>query len=343
MLKATNIAVPKLPSARVGAGSLRAALLTLVFLPLTLLLLENASAFNTRLAFSNETQVNTPFVYLDDIVVDYNGNELIRQKSERIIVASAPFPGKIKIIKRPQVVRALRKHDLTTGNNDIYVPEKITVTRKAKTFGIKDIESIIRTELTRKNFVDNKKSLFTLTDIQKEVVLPADNIKTIVKMPGKFRSNNKFWVSFYVNGKLKNRVWAKGSIKRNVEVLAINKSLGANKIIKEEDLVYVKKNILDLNGNYITNKRAIVGKKSVKNLREGSIFKKSSIGEPPIVKAGDTVNIQAQMKNLTINTNGVVLSAAGHKGDTINVLNVNSKEKLKAVVVSNKTVIIEVH
>jgi flagella basal body P-ring formation protein FlgA len=345
MLKSVSKRFTKLPSARVGAGSYRATLVSalVVILPLTLLLLENASAFTARLVFSTKTQVNTSKIYLDDIIASAEGSGLLKQKARNIIVASAPIPGKVKVIKRPQVVRALSKHNLTTGDTKIFIPEEIKVTRKSQTFQIKDIETIIRAELLKRNFIDKNNTAFKVDEVQKDIVLPLGNVKTYVKVPGRIKDHNKFWVSFYIDGKLKNRIWAKGTIKRNLEVLSVNKDINANDIITEADLTYVKRNILELSGNYITNKRAVIGKKALRNLKSGAILKKEVIGSAPSVKAGDIVNIKARIKNLQISAYGKVLTREGAIGDTVTVLNIDSKETLQAIVLNRKTVEVEVH
>jgi flagella basal body P-ring formation protein FlgA len=333
-----------MPSARVGAGSCRTAIaLVLLFLPLTLLLLENASASSKRLAFSDSVQVVSSKVYLNDIMTVVKGGEILKQKAQNVVVATAPIPGKVKVIKKNQVLRALNRNNLNSKDIEVFIPDEIKITRKSRVYSKREIEALIRKELLKKNFIDNKNSVFFVNEIQKDVILPIGDIRALVKMPGRIKDSNKFWVSFYINGKLKNRIWAKGDIKRNMDVLAAKNTLTVNDIIKEDDLFYMSRNILELNGNYITNKAAVLGKKALINISRGALFKKESVGIKDTIKAGDMVNILAHTKNMTIKASGRVLSNKGSVGDTVNVLNVDSKEKLQAVVVNEKTVEVEVH
>ena len=343
MVKLISILLAKLPSARVGAGSYRTTVTSvLVVLPLTLLLLESASAFSMRLAFSDALNVTTSKVYLNDILKPTKENSLFMQKTNNIVVASAPRPGKYKIIKKSQVLKVLAKHNLTDSATTLIIPDEIKVTRNSQVFAKKEIESLIRRELLRNNFINNENTAFTVEDYQKDVVLPLGDVRTSIKMPGKLRASNKFWISFYLNGKLKNRIWASGTIKRYLEVISAKNDITANQTIKAEDLVFVKSNILDLSGDYFTNERALIGKNAKINISEGSLFRNDSIDTPPLLKAGDKVNILASMKNMKISAFGKVLSREGSVGDRITVMNLDSNEKLEAIVLNNSTVKVEV-
>lgn len=330
-------------SAHARAGFVRVCTTaTLSFFPLTLLLSGSALAFSPPLVFSDSAQVSASKIYLDDLVANIGDNKILKDKITGVMVGVSPLPGKTKIIKKNDILRTLKRNGITEENTEIKIPEEITITRKAIVYGRKEIEALIRGELEKRNFVNKSGAAFSLFDVQKDVVLPFGKIVPMVKMPSQIKGLNMFWVSFYVDGQLKEKVWAKGTIKRFNEVLAVNKNISANEVISEDDLVYVKKNILDLDGNYLTNTKAAIGMKAVTNVSQGSILKKSSVEEQSSVKAGDMVSILATFKNMTISAVGKILSAQGSVGDTVTVLNVESKEKIQAVVLNEKSVKVEV-
>ncbi len=337
------VSAGRILSGRINCQWVGVRVAALCLLPLTLLLTEDAYAFSPRMVFSDSVQIASANVYLNDITAAIQGSNVLKKKADSIVVTTAPAAGKVKVVRKSQVLRALSRHNINATNTELVIPDEIRVSRKSVIYGHKEIEKIIRDVLLKKNFIDRGNTVFTLSGIQKDVTLPTGDITTIVKVPGRIKALNTFWVSFYVDGRLKRRVWAKGEIKRNMEVLAAGRHISANEVITKADLVYMKRNILALKGDYITNERAVIGKRAARNIPAGSIIKKNSIGIVAAVKAGDIVTILARMKNLTLNVSGRVISPEGSVGDTVTVMNIDSREKLRAVVLNNKAVNVEVY
>ncbi len=328
---------------RNGAGIKQVCLIATYFLLVTLLLSGSVFAQTPRLVFPDSSQVTSSRIYLSDIAYLTQPGTLTQNKMKGIMVAVAPSPGKVRVLKRRQIVRILRTRGITEKNITLDLPEKILVSRKFVFFDKNKIERLIRDELLQRNFIDEKNSEFEIYEIQKDVRLPVGKVTKRVKMPNNLRADNRFWVSFFVDGKLKNRIWARGSIKRHIDVLVANRDIKVNDKITADDLSYTTMNLLELNGDYFTNIRAVANKRAAVNISSGMLIKKRSIDSFAAVKAGDLVTIMAVMKNMTINAYGKVLTHEGSIGETVTVMNVDSKEKLQAVVVSNKIVKVEVY
>jgi flagella basal body P-ring formation protein FlgA len=115
------------------------------------------------------------------------------------------------------------------------------------------------------------------------------------------------------------------------------KPLGRHKPITEDDIEMQTLDLSNLPANVLTDREAVIGKRTKRAVGAQTPLRADSIELPPLVKRGDLVVIIAESENLKITTLGQV-KKKGRRGERIPVVNLDSKKVLQARVVDANTV-----
>ncbi|HTX49459.1 MAG TPA: flagellar basal body P-ring formation chaperone FlgA [Caulobacteraceae bacterium] len=115
---------------------------------------------------------------------------------------------------------------------------------------------------------------------------------------------------------------------RNREVLTYTRSLDAGEIVQPSDLVWAKAAGAPVDAP--ANVDAIVGMAARRPLREGDVVLAHDVTAPIVIKAGDAVLVTYADEGVTLTLQAKAMANAA-VGDTLNVLNTNSKKLIEAV------------
>jgi flagella basal body P-ring formation protein FlgA len=146
-----------------------------------------------------------------------------------------------------------------------------------------------------------------------------------------------FSVHFDVNGKFYKRVWATATVEVLAEVVITRKPLGRHKPITEDDIELLKMDLAKLPSGVITDPEAVLGKRTRRAIGAKTVLRANLIESPPLVKRGDVVVIIAESSGFIITTLGQV-KKKGRLGESIPVMNYDSKKILYARVLDSSTV-----
>ena len=121
-----------------------------------------------------------------------------------------------------------------------------------------------------------------------------------------------------------------GTAIETVEALAVNRPIERGELIAASDLTTVRQPRAESN-TALTDANAAIGRAARHSLRPGQPLAAADLMKPEIVARNDTVTIVYQVPGVTLTLRGEA-KEAGALGDTIGVINVESKHVVQAIV-----------
>lgn len=144
-----------------------------------------------------------------------------------------------------------------------------------------------------------------------------------------------------VNGADAGVVRMSGDVARYRQVVALNRPIGRHTLLRAEDLVLVRKNLAQIGASPLTDPAQAVGRWLRVSQREGVVLTPVMLEAPPLVRRGDVVTILADGGRFQLTAPGIVRSAAGARGDLVQVKNMMSRKLIFARVEDEQTVVVD--
>lgn len=121
-----------------------------------------------------------------------------------------------------------------------------------------------------------------------------------------------------------------GTATETVDTLALDRPIERGELIQASDLTTIRRPRVD-GGSGLTDANAVIGLAARHSLRPGQALATADLMKPEIVGRNDTVTIVYQVPGVTLTLRGQAKDA-GALGDTISVINVESKHVVQAVI-----------
>ena len=125
---------------------------------------------------------------------------------------------------------------------------------------------------------------------------------------------------------------------KKVEFIVLNKNLIKGNIVRDNDILLLKKKIKN-DSNYIKNREDIVGKKLKRTINSNTLIKKNSLEKIWLVTKNDLITIENNIGPIIIKIDGIAMEN-GDYSEKIKVMNSSSGEIISGFVKNNKKVII---
>jgi flagella basal body P-ring formation protein FlgA len=113
------------------------------------------------------------------------------------------------------------------------------------------------------------------------------------------------------------------------QVLAVNRPVSRNAVLREQDLQLVERDVGLLNQGYLTEMAQAIGNKLTRAAQPGQVLSASYLVLAEVVRKGDQVLITARTGSIGVRMPGEALSD-GAQGTQISVRNLQSKRVIKA-------------
>jgi flagellar basal body P-ring formation protein FlgA len=263
--------------------------------------------------------------------------------SALIAIYRAPDLGTTGSLPTAQVIAALQAHQVIgVDTRDI---KAVSVTRLARTIEGKEIESQVAHALEHRNGLGDAANL-NLTfdrDVQ-DIRLEAWN--TGAMQPASVRyepRNGRFDVSFEIANDTNNartKLRFTGIAIETVEAAVLTRNVERNEVLKSSDVATERRPKAEVGGDAAARNRAI-GMQMRKQLRAGQALKAGDLAKPDLVQRDDNVTLIYESTGLYLTMRGKALEA-GTEGDTINVLNLQSKRTVSGLVIGRDQVAISI-
>ena len=254
--------------------------------------------------------------------------------ASQIAIYRAPDPGTTGSLSVAQVIDTLRSHNVIgVEAHDI---RNISVTRAARTLNGKEVELAVARAMERRNgFGDAGNISVTFDRDLRDLQIDSSN-------NGELRTTNvhfdprssRFDVTFEISnqtGAPPAKLRFTGSAIETVETAVVNRSVERNEILKASDVAIERRPKAEAGGDLASRDRA-VGMQPRRALRPGQILKNADLGKADLVTRDQDVTLIYQSPGLYLTGRGKAMEA-GAEGDTVNVMNLQSKRTVQAVVV----------
>jgi len=311
--------------------------LLVILIGLTLLISEISWAeIKTIIDLKDSVQIEGPFIHLGE-VAEIQGNKELVEKLKKIKIASAPAPGKSRIINRDYIRVRLYKNRIDAQKVIFQGTDKVKITTLSNIIKEEEVlrimDNLISTSFKEKEVkVEMRKPGFSFP-----LVTPAGKLKLEGDISSLNSSYPTILIRIYVNEKLYRTLSVPLRIKIFKEVLLTNSYLPVDHILAREDLKKEKILINKEDEEWISDLEKVLGKRVLKNIPPHTPLRKEILGPPLLVKQGSLVTLLAEGKNIRILTQGKALEKGG-KGELIKVLNLDSHKKLQGIIVGVNSV-----
>ena len=314
----------------------------LVFFCASSITREIGAAELTRIRILPNVQINEEDILLGRIAGIESHDPILVQKLSSIVVARAPLPGASRTLEKQTFKMRLRQNGINMSQLALNIPAKVVVTRSYIELSREKIKMLVSDYIQKNILKDHADGSIKDIQVADSLQLPNGRI-TFKVIPPRNRDllgKIPFSVHFDVNGKFYKRVWATATVEVLAEVVITKKPVGRHKPITEDDIELLKMDLAKLPSGVITDPEAVLGKRTRRAVGAKTVLRADLVEFPPLVKRGDVVVIIAESSGLKITALGEV-KKKGRLGESIPVMNYDSKKILYGRVLDSSTVKVE--
>jgi flagellar basal body P-ring formation protein FlgA len=130
-----------------------------------------------------------------------------------------------------------------------------------------------------------------------------------------------------------------GTYAETFEAVVLARPIAANEALRPSDLTVVRRPKAEFQANMVTTTGQAVGLAARRAMRPGDVLRQTDLGKAELVARNDNVTITYQVPGITLTMRGKALEG-GAQGDTINVMNAQSKRSIQATVAGTGHVVV---
>ncbi|QPF94041.1 flagellar basal body P-ring formation chaperone FlgA [Bradyrhizobium commune] len=247
--------------------------------------------------------------------------------------------GALPVAQVLSVLRAKQVIGVMTG--DI---KEVSVTRLARTLANKDLENAVASALDHRfGLGDAANITVTLDRGVSDMRLDASNTGALQAVSTRYDARSgRFDIAFEVNNDsttAPTKLRFTGTAIETVEVAVLTRDIERTETLKSSDVTQERRPKVEVPGEPASRDRA-VGMQLRRPMRAGTPIRAADIAKPEFVQRDQNVTIIYQVPGLYLTTRGKAIEG-GAEGDTINVLNLQSKRTLTGVVTGRGQITVE--
>ena len=287
-----------------------------------------------------KAEINSDVIHLGHIAKIRGDDPALVQRLKRIVIASAPLPGKSRHLNEGSIRLRLKQEKIDLSQIRLAAPKGIEVIRGFVEVTKEDIKRAVSDFIYASIPWDREKVKIRNIRVRDNVILPKGKITYSVE-PLKntdFKGSVPLPLHFKVNGSFQKRILVTADIEVLAEVVVTKRPLRRHRRITEDDIEIREKNLAGLPSNIILDYEEVLGKRAKRNIGANRVLRSDLIEFPPLVKRGDVVLIVAESSGLRITALGMVKQREGRRGERIRIENIDTKKSLYGRVLDSKTV-----
>ncbi|RAI44936.1 flagellar basal body P-ring formation chaperone FlgA [Rhodoplanes roseus] len=271
--------------------------------------------------------VKDPLVRIGDLV-DHAGS------LAGVPVFRAPDIGTTGIVSANQVMEALRPYRMFRV--DLGDVAEIEVTRAGRVFTSGEIHARILQAYSGQYGLGDAANL-SLTverDIRAFAVEASSSGELVVQRSSYDPRSNRFDITFEVPGSFAARripLRFTGTLLEMVETVTAARSMQRGETIKATDVVVERRPKTEVPTDSMTVGDRVAGFAVRQSLRSGQPIRRNDLMKPDLVRRDETVTLIYEAPGLLLTTRGKALEA-GAEGDTVSIVNQQSKRTVQGVV-----------
>ena len=253
----------------------------------------------------------------------------------RVPIFRAPDLGQTGSVSAARVVEAARAHGVAIVDTGGIA--EVSVTRASRVITVKDIEARIANALAGQPGLGEAKNLSMTFDreprpIQLEPSVTGDlQTARLAYDP----ASSRFDISFELpDGRTGRRLSLRymGTAFETVEAAVLTRALNRGDLVKAADVVTERRAKAEFRNDAASPAGAAVGRAARRALRAGDALHAGDLTKPDIVQRNETVTLIYATPGLMLTMRGKAVDS-GAEGDTVSVLNIQSKRTVQGTVI----------
>ncbi|MGY3234591.1 MULTISPECIES: flagellar basal body P-ring formation chaperone FlgA [unclassified Bradyrhizobium] len=259
----------------------------------------------------------------------------------QIPVYRSPDLGTTGALPVAQVLSVLRaKQVIGVMTGDI---TEVQVTRLARTLASKDLENAVASALERRFGLGDAANITVTFDRgMSDMRLDATNTGALQAVATRYDARSgRFDISFEVGneGTVPTKLHFTGTAIETVEVAVLTRDIDRSEMLKSSDVAQERRPKAEVTGEPALRERA-VGMQLRRPMRAGMPIRVADLAKPEFVSRDQSVTVIYQVPGIYLTTRGKAMEG-GAEGDTVSVLNPQTKRTLTGVVTGRGQVTVQ--
>lgn len=247
--------------------------------------------------------------------------------------------GALPVAQVLSVLRAKQVIGVMTG--DI---REVQVTRLARTFANKDLENAVASALERRFGLGEAVNITVTFDRGvSDMRLDASNTGALQPVATRYDARNgRFDIAFEISNDSNpapTKLRFTGTAIETVEVAVLTRDIDRSEMLKSSDVAQERRPKAEVTGEPALRNRA-VGMQLRRPMRAGTPIRVADIAKPEFVQRDQSVTVIYQVPGIYLTTRGKAIES-GAEGDTVSVLNLQTKRTLSGVVTARGQVTVQ--
>jgi flagella basal body P-ring formation protein FlgA len=259
-----------------------------------------------------------------------------------IAVYRSPDLGTTGALPVAQVLSVLRaKQVIGVMTGDI---KEVQVTRLARTLANKDLENAVASALERRFGLGEAANITVTFDRGvADMRLDASNSGALQQVATRYDARSgRFDVAFEINNDnnpTPTKLRFTGTAIETVEVVVLTRDIDRIELLKSSDIALERRPKAEVSGEAASRDRT-VGMQLRRPMRAGTPIRVADIIKPDFVQRDQNVTVIYQVPGIYLTTRGKAIES-GAEGDTVSVLNLQTKRTLSGVVTGRGQITIQ--
>lgn len=297
-----------------------------------------AGADAARVQVAPRVEVNAVDLTLGDLAVVETEDADLQARLAALVIGRAPLAGQERVITRDYVELRLRQGGLADGGVALVMPERVAVQRGSVRVAPEEIEALV-VDWVRERHPFGAEAGIREVVVPDAVVLPKGERQCLIEGPVTAAPARTLplQVTFVVNGETQRRLHVTVRLEIFREVVVAAAPIARRQVIGAADLTTRRLDLTELPGDVLLDPAAVVGQWARTGIAAGRVIRQEQVEFPPAVQQGDRVLIVAEGAGLRVTAMGEVRDA-GRPGDSVAVVNLDSRKTVYARVLDARTV-----
>ncbi|MBR0793627.1 flagellar basal body P-ring formation protein FlgA [Bradyrhizobium manausense] len=247
--------------------------------------------------------------------------------------------GALPVAQVLSVLRAKQVIGVMTG--DI---REVQVTRLARTFANKDLENAVASALERRFGLGDAANISVTFDRGiSDMRLDASNTGALQPVATRYDARGgRFDIAFEISNDSNSaptKLRLTGTAIETVEVAVLTRDIDRSEMLRSSDVAQERRPKAEVTGEPALRERA-VGMQLRRPMRAGTPIRVADIAKPEFVSRDQSVTVIYQVPGIYLTTRGKAIES-GAEGDTVSVLNLQTKRTLTGVVTARGQVTVQ--
>ncbi|MFH1537510.1 MAG: flagellar basal body P-ring formation chaperone FlgA [bacterium] len=287
-----------------------------------------------RISLKPHSEVSGNALLLGKMATLEGFSEEEQSRLASLSLGAAPSPARNVKLNPGQVKSRLYNAGLDLDAYELDIPPQVVVERTARVVTGEEIANAAVAFLEKNFPTETKTFKVIVVGTPQDIILPEGEVEfhPVLDVRPERVGLSGFRMDVVQDGVVKRTVGLQNALDIEVEVVAATRKISAGETLTADDVVMKSARVSRLRGGALFDPGDVVGKRIRRFLSEGSAIPRNAVEMVPDVNIGDRVNLVVRSGFVEVTAQGKALEK-GLRGDTIRVLNLNTKKILDAEII----------